>query len=87
MFLITIKQPNQDQGAYFITDENKDKVLLFFEEEDDALRYAEQISPDNKDISVEEYDDQLLRSMCKVTGHKFTIVTENDIIFPLRELQ
>jgi hypothetical protein len=87
MFLITIKQPNREHGAYFITDDNKDKVLLFFVEQDDALRYAMQINPDDKEINVEEYDDQLLLSMCKVTGYKFTVVTENDIIFPPQELQ
>jgi hypothetical protein len=87
MFLITIKQPDQDQGAYFITDENQDKVLLFFEEQDDALRYAMQINPDDREIKVEEYDDELLVRMCKIAGYKFTVVTENDIVLPPREFQ
>jgi hypothetical protein len=87
MFLIKITQPNQEQGAYFITDENQDKILLFFEEQDDALRYAMQINPNNKEIDVEEYDDELLVKMCKIAGYKFTVVTENDIIFPPQEIQ
>lgn len=82
MYLITIKQEDKEEGAYFITDESQEKVLLFFKQQDDAVRYAMHIDSENKEIAVEEYDDFLLQQVCKVTGYKYTIVTENDIIFP-----
>ena len=39
MYMLTLKDRTTD-GAYAIADKNGDKVLLMFEETDDAERYA-----------------------------------------------
>ena len=39
MFILTISG-REDEGAYSVTDEDGDKILYIFEEEDDATRFA-----------------------------------------------
>ena len=39
MFILTIAD-KEDEGAYAVTDADGEKALYFFEEEDDAERYA-----------------------------------------------
>jgi hypothetical protein len=87
MYLIAVKQKDYEEGAYCIRDESGEKVLLFFENCDDAVRYSMQLKDlKSGDITVEEYDDMLLQQVCKVTGYKYTIITENDIVVPRLEI-
>ena len=39
MFILTSKN-SAEQGAYAVENQDKENVLFFFEEEDDAERYA-----------------------------------------------
>ena len=39
MFILTVTD-KEDEGAYAVTDADGEKALYFFEEEDDAERYA-----------------------------------------------
>lgn len=82
MFLITI-DGKEDEGAFSIINEYEEKVILFFQEEDDAMRYAMMLEESNfPETHVIEYEDDILIKTCQVTGNKYTIVTKNDIVIP-----
>ena len=78
MFLLTLKDRKED-GAYAIQNRYGDKVLVLFEEEDDATRYALQLE-DQEDAEMEviEVDGELAIKTCKLYNYKYTVVTPKD---------
>ena len=71
MFILAVKGFEED-GAFSIENDDGDKVLLMFEEEDDADRYADLISveDDYPEMSVIEVDDYVAMRACeKFTPH------------------
>ena len=82
MFIITVKGKERD-GAYSVIDEDNDKVLYIFEEEDDALRYSLQLEDmDYPEMSVLEIDDEIMIKTCEMHGHRYAIITPSDIVIP-----
>jgi len=82
MFIITVKGKERD-GAYSVVDEDEDKVLYIFEEEDDALRYSLQLEDmDYPEMTVLEIDDEIMIKTCEMHGHRYTIITPSDIVIP-----
>jgi len=66
MFLLTIKD-NRDDGAYAVQDQNGQKVLFLFEDEDDATRYALMLEDqESSEMDVVEVDDDLAIKTCKM---------------------
>ena len=67
MFILTIKGYEED-GAR-LEGKTGDKVLLMFEEEDDATRYALQLEDnDYPEMLVVEVDDDARRAKCTITS-------------------
>jgi len=84
MYLLTISD-SSDDGAYALKDKYGEKVLLMFEEEDDATRYALMLNDSeeySKEMAVVEVEDDLAIKTCKMHNYKYTVVTPNDIIIP-----
>jgi len=84
MFMLTLKD-QKDDGAYALHDRYGEKVLLMFEEEDDAVRYAlllEDSEVYGKEMEVIEIDEDLAIKACKLHNYKYSVVTENDIVIP-----
>jgi len=84
MYLLTLKD-RKDDGAYAVADRYGEKVLFFFEEEDDAVRYAMLLEEDpeyEKEMEVVEVDDEMAIRTCTIYNYKYTVVTPNDIIIP-----
>lgn len=89
MFIITLKD-NEDNGAYAIVDEfSGDKILVLFEEEDDAKRYA-MLLEDNDycedELNVTEVPEEIAIKTCKRFKHKYTIITQDDIVVPPKKI-
>ena len=85
MYMLTLKERTTD-GAYAIADKNGEKVLLMFEETDDAERYAMYLESNEKyanQMIVVEVDDDLAVKTCKMTNYKYSIVTSNDFVLPI----
>ena len=82
MFLLTLKDRKED-GAYAVQNQYGEKVLVLFEEEDDATRYALMLE-DQEDAVMEvvEVDDELAIKTCKVYNYKYAVITPNDIVIP-----
>ena len=85
MYMLTLKDRTTD-GAYAIADKNGDKVLLMFEENDDAERYAMYLETSEKyanEMVVVEVDNELAVKTCKMNNYKSSIVTINDFVLPI----
>ena len=86
MFLLTLKD-KKDEGAYAVQDEMGDKVLFFFQEEDDALRYAMMLEDSDidqyqREMDVIEIDDELAVKTCKMHNYKYSVITPDDFVIP-----
>lgn len=85
MFILTIAD-NEDEGAYAVTDADGEKALYFFEEEDDAERYAGLLeAEDYPEMSVVEVDDDMAIKTCEMYGYNYVIITPNEFVIPPRD--
>jgi|TARA_B100001964_G_scaffold155695_1_gene171059 hypothetical protein len=84
---ILARKGKEREGAYSVIDEDKENVLYIFVEEDDATRYALQLEDrDYPTMNVIEIDDEVMIKTCEVHGHKYAIITPNDIVIPPDEI-
>jgi len=82
MYLLSL-QDNRDDGAYAVQDMEGNKVLLLFEEEDDAERYAMMLKDqEDANMDIVEVDDELAIKTCKHYSYKYAIITPDDIVIP-----
>lgn len=82
MYILTI-QGEDETGAYSVSNDDGDKVLYMFQEEDDADRYAMLMEEEGyPEMNVMEVDDEILYHVCDMNNHEYTIITPNDIVIP-----
>ena len=82
MYIITIKG-KEKEGAYSVIDQDDDQVLYIFQNQDDATRYALQLEDiDYPKMKVIEIEDDIMIKTCELHGHKYAIITKNDIVIP-----
>ena len=85
MYILTLKGRETDE-AYSVIDEQGEKVLYLFVDEDDATRFAIMLEEDDyPEMSVIELDDELVVNMCETEGYRYTIITQNDIVIPPKD--
>tara|TARA_B100000902_G_scaffold377155_1_gene409105 strand:- start:270 stop:548 length:279 start_codon:yes stop_codon:yes gene_type:complete len=83
MFLLTLRDKKED-GAYAVQNNDGEKVLFLFEEEDDAERYAMQLEEekDPTELDVVEVDGPLAIRTCRLYNYRYAVITPNDIVIP-----
>tara|TARA_B100000900_G_scaffold190493_1_gene161358 strand:- start:44 stop:319 length:276 start_codon:yes stop_codon:yes gene_type:complete len=83
MFLLTLRDKKED-GAYAVQNNDGEKVLFLFEEEDDAERYAMQLEEekDPTELDVVEVDGPLAIRTCRLYNYRYAVITPNDIVVP-----
>lgn len=82
MFIITVEGKEKD-GAYSVVDDDGEQVLYIFDEEDDAMRYAGQLEDMGYPLMhVLEVEDEIMIKTCEMHGHRYAIITKNDIVIP-----
>ena len=82
MFLLTLKHRKTD-GAYAVADQQGDRVLFLFEEEDDAERYGLMLEEDGQSrMEVIEVEDELAIKTCRMYNYKYTVITPDDFVIP-----
>ena len=82
MYLLTLVGHKED-GAYAVPNKYGEKVLFFFEEEDDAKRYALMLEDmEDSDMEIIEVDNELAIKTCKLYNYKYAVVSPNDIVVP-----
>ena len=80
---ILAQKGKEREGAYSVSDEDKDQVLYIFQERDDATRYALQLEDmDYPKMKVIEVEDDMMIKTCELHGHRYTIIPPNDIVIP-----
>lgn len=80
MWLLT--EEGRREGAYAVKDAAGDKVLYMFEEEDDAIRYAEMTE---KEMDIIEVDEEVAIKACEVYNYKYSIISTNDFVIPPKQ--
>ena len=82
MFLLASKN-STPQGAYAVQDQNGESVLFFFEEEDDADRYAMLLqAQEDRSLSVIEIEEALAIRTCKMYNYRYAVIKSEDIVIP-----
>lgn len=86
MFILALKD-KKEEGAYAVQNQYGQKVLFFFEEEDDASRYALMLEDQEEiEMDVVEVDDELVISSCKANNYKYVVITPDDIVVPPKNI-
>ena len=82
MFILTVKG-FEDDGAYALESSEGEKILLMFEEEDDAIRYALMLEDqDYPEMNVVEVDDDSAIKACEMFDYEYNVITADDIVVP-----
>ena len=82
MYILTISG-QEEEGGYAVEDGYGDKTLFFFQEEDDAERYAIHLeAEDFPEMSVVEVDSELAISMCDRYNYRYSIISPNELVIP-----
>jgi hypothetical protein len=82
MFILTVAG-KEKEGAYSVIDDDGEQVLYLFEQEDDAMRYAMQLEEiEYPEMHVLEVDDELMVKTCEMHGHRYAVISKNDIVIP-----
>lgn len=84
MYILSIKG-KEDEGAYAVPDDDGEKSLCFFIDEDDAERYAGLLEADDyPPMSVVEVDPELAVKTCDAYGYNYVIIPPDEFVIPPR---
>ena len=82
MYILTISG-QEEEGAYAVEDGYGDKTLFFFQEEDDAERYAGLLeAEDYPEMTVVEIEEKVAISACYEYNYRYVIIKPNDFVVP-----
>ena len=82
MFILTVNG-NSLEGVFSVANEDNEKVLLIFVEEDDASRYLMMLEELGYiGIEVTEVDPEVAILTCEHFNYQYAIITPNDLIIP-----
>ena len=85
MYLISIKG-KEHEGAYAVNDEDGERALYLFEEEDDAIRYGGLLeAEDYPPMSVISIEKELAIQTCELYNYRYVVITKDDFVIPPRE--
>tara|TARA_B100000085_G_scaffold4030_1_gene3693 strand:- start:3385 stop:3669 length:285 start_codon:yes stop_codon:yes gene_type:complete len=85
MFILAI-EGQEDEGAYSVLDDDGEQSVFFWEEEDDALRYAILLeAEDYPAMAVVEVDADTAIKTCDAYNYSYAIITKNDFVIPPRD--
>tara|TARA_B100001250_G_scaffold283300_1_gene245466 strand:- start:568 stop:861 length:294 start_codon:yes stop_codon:yes gene_type:complete len=84
-YILSIKGQEQE-GAYAVNDEDGERALYLFEEEDDAERYGGLLeAEDYPPMSIVEVQKELAIHTCEVYNYRYVVITKDDFVIPPRE--
>ena len=84
MYILSVKNSDQ-QGAYAVEDDEGQRVIFLFEEEDDAVRYAMMMAMSDKkypELDVTEVPDDVAINACEAYDHPYVIISSDDLLIP-----
>jgi hypothetical protein len=82
MYILTLCGNGSD-GAFAVSNEYGEKVLLMFIEEDDAIRYLMMLEElEHSNLKITEVDPQSAIVTCEHLNYQYSIITPNELIVP-----
>lgn len=82
MYVLALKN-REDEGLYAVEDEDGDRILYIFREEDDANRFAGLLEADDfPDLSVIEVPEEATIAICEANNYSYVIIEEDDLVIP-----
>ena len=85
MFILALKD-KEDEGAYSVEDDDGEKALYLFEDEDDAKRYIGLLEADDyPQMTAVEVEDERAIKTCELYGYHYVIITPNEFVIPPRK--
>jgi hypothetical protein len=74
------------EGAFCVVDDDGEKALYFFEDYDDADRYAGLLeAEDYPEMEVVEVNDQLAIKTCEMYNYHYVVIKPDDVVIPPKE--
>lgn len=72
-------------GVYAVNLKRNIKVVLIFEEEDDAERYVGLLEANGFDdeLSVNYVEEDVIKANCENFGYEYTIVDKDHLVVPI----
>jgi len=75
----------EEDGAYAIVDDSGERTLYFFQDEDDAERFAGLLeADDHPEMEVVEIDPELAIRACYQYNYRYAIISPDDLVIPPR---
>ena len=85
LYILTIKG-HEDEGAYAVNDDDGERALYMFENQDDATRYGGLLeAEDYPPMSVVDVEEKLAIQTCEVYNYRYVVITKDDFVIPPRE--
>ena len=85
MFILSL-HGHEGEGAYAVTNDDGQKALYLFEQEDDATRYAGLLEAQESTVlTVVQIDDTLAVETCQKHKYKYVIISPDDIVIPPKD--
>lgn len=85
MYILTISGKSTE-GAFCVIDDDGEKALYFFEEYDDADRYAGLLeAEDYPKMEVVEVEDELAIRTCEMYNYHYVVIRQDDVVIPPKE--
>tara|TARA_B000000437_G_C11508994_1_gene250277 strand:- start:146 stop:415 length:270 start_codon:yes stop_codon:yes gene_type:complete len=86
MFIITLK--DMPSGIFSVFDDNEDRIIPLFIEEDDAVRYLLQLeeSESTPELEVVDVEQEVIIDACRTHGQRYSIISSDDFIIPPDDL-
>ena len=76
----------EEDGAYAVVNSYGEKTLYFFQDEDDAERFAGLLeADDHPEMEVVEIDPEMAIKACHQYDYKYAIITPDDFVIPPRK--
>lgn len=82
MWIIVIDD-EYEKGAYSVVNDYDEKIILLFEEKEDAERYLLMLNEIGvSKLKLAEYEEDLIIKTCKISGFKYSKIRSHDFVVP-----
>lgn len=84
MYILTVSG-KENEGAYAVENEDGEKTLFMFEEQDDAERYAMMLSMADEDypvLEVVEVEEEVAIRACEMYDYPYVVISSTDLVIP-----
>ena len=84
MYILTVSG-KEESGAYAVENEDGEKTLFMFEEQDDAERYAMMLSMADDEypvLEVVEVEEEVAIKACEMYDYPYVVISSTDLVIP-----